>query len=123
MRKFFEQPDGGSDYIFEGLPQTLTPLAQNEVIGFGYEFDGGNIFFTRKGERLSDAFVGRYTPTFTDIYAAVGVCGETEVHVNFGEHEFLWVEGNNEEWSIKNHARNKRAFSSSGLDELPPAYQ
>lgn len=97
MRKFFEDPDGGRDYIAEGK------LKPGDVIGCGYGFGRAVIFFTYNGERLPDAFTGVHLPrTAWDVYAAIGVCGECEVEVNFGCRGFAWKMPV-ERWAVERH--------------------
>ena len=66
MRKFYEDPDGGRDYaprlkVYPGC-----------VVGCGYEFASGVLFFTFNGERLPEAFRGLYVPRVAqDVYGNV----------------------------------------------------
>jgi len=126
MRKFFEDSDGGCDYT--GADGYLKNLEPGDIFGFGYEFSTGNIFFTRNGGRLPNAFFGAYLPTSIevpgpDVYAAIGVCGRTEVDVNFGTDIFKWKEGNTEEWRVANHIGNLGGRSDARADEAPPTYE
>ncbi|KAM6490511.1 hypothetical protein JOM56_013854 [Amanita muscaria] len=114
LRKFFEDPDGGRDYVGEG--SDVKGIKEGDVVGCGYEFGRGVVFFTYNGRRLPDAFVGVYVPrTKWDVYAAVGVSDECEVQVNFGGEEFRWKEGNSGRWRVDRHV-------GSGRDEVPPVY-
>ncbi|KIJ17574.1 hypothetical protein PAXINDRAFT_9518 [Paxillus involutus ATCC 200175] len=85
MRKFYESSDGGQD---SGFWEAIggRPPAVGDTIGCGYEFTaGGAMFFTFNGERLvPDAFKGLYLGGVRDVYAAIGVDGETTFTVNFG---------------------------------------
>ena len=122
MRKFFEDPNGGRDYT--GSQDYLQSLEPGDTFGFGYEFDTGNIFFTRNGGRLPNAFLGKYLSsrhddTGHDVYAAVGVSGHTEVMVNFGTESFSWKEANLPQWRVECHV-GKLGGSSNIEDELPP---
>lgn len=127
MRKFFEDPDGGRDYTgAEGSLQSLNP---NDTFGFAYEFHTGNISFTRNGEKLSVAFYGKYLPILTsdglryDVYAAIGICGQANVFINFGTEPFKWEPANSPEWRVENHV-GKLSGSKLGnvLDDELPAY-
>ncbi|KAF8635172.1 hypothetical protein AX15_000507 [Amanita polypyramis BW_CC] len=98
MRKFFEDPDGGRDYV------TARVVRSGDVVGCGYEFRRGVVFFTYNGERLPDAFTGVYLPRGKyDVYGAIGVVGRSEIEVNFGADIFRWKEGNGERWRIDRH--------------------
>jgi len=122
MRKFFEDPDGGRDYT--GAQTYLQDLQNGDTFGFGYEFATGNIFFTRNGGRLPNAFIGTYLSSSRDqprpdVYAAIGVSGRTEVKVNFGREPFKWKEANTPQWRVECHVGILGA-SSSVEDNLPP---
>ena len=108
MRKFFEDPDGGRDYMAEGK------LKSGDVIGCGYEFGRAVLFFTYNGERLPDAFTGVHLPRAAwDVYAAIGVCGESEVEVNFGCRGFTWKTPVGERWAVERHIGGLIAATST----------
>jgi len=117
MRKFFEDPEGGQD--FHG---SITKLQPGEVIGCGYEFHSGEIFFTYNGTRFPAAFKGVYFPRDKqDVYAAIGVGGWNKLEVNFGREPFVWKSANSEEWRF---ARHIGCLSSDGnIDDQLPSYQ
>ncbi|KAF8581039.1 hypothetical protein K439DRAFT_1414762 [Ramaria rubella] len=122
MRKFFEDPNGGRDYT--GSQEYLRHLEAGDTFGFGYEFPSGNIFFTRNGGRLPNAFIGEYLPSRYDdpgydVYAAIGVSGRTEVVVNFGVEPFKWKEANLPQWRVENHVGKLGGSTHSTRDELP----
>ncbi|KAF8523286.1 endosome protein [Hysterangium stoloniferum] len=124
MRKFFEDPDGGRDYT--GADSYLQGLQLGDTFGFGYEFATGNVFFTRNGGRLPNAFIGVYLPPRPDlprhdVFAAVGVSGRTEVHVNFGRRLFMWKPANESCWKLDNHIGILPGHKRPD-DELLPAY-
>jgi hypothetical protein len=117
LRKFFEDPDGGRDYTPE-LPR-ITP---GHVVGCGYEFHTGALFFTHNGRRLPNAFVGIYMPRVEhDVYAAIGLDGANEIEVNFGSSDFQWKEGNDGAWRVDGHV-GYMVGSGPGQDEWLPSY-
>ncbi|GJJ15878.1 hypothetical protein Clacol_010156 [Clathrus columnatus] len=124
MRKFFEDPNGGRDYT--GTEGYLDNLQPDDTFGFAYEFNTGNIFFTRNGVKLPIAFYGKYLPTSTsdgvrnDVYAAVGICGQADFTINYGTKPFKWGTANNSEWRVEKHV-GRLSVSNPGLvyDELP----
>jgi Ran-binding protein 9/10 len=123
MRKFFEDPNGGRDYT--GTHGYLQSLRAGDTFGFGYEFATGNIFFTRNGGRLPNAFIGKYLPTRHgetgyDVHAAIGVSGRTEVRVNFGVEPFVWKEANMPQWRVECHVG--RLGGTSDVEDELPAY-
>ena len=100
FRKFFEDPDGGRDYL-DHPPPIITP---GDTIGCGYTFSSGTLFFTYNGQRLPPAFTGIYLPRKNhDVFAVVGVEGECEFEVNFGGDGFRWLEGNEWPWRVEGH--------------------
>ena len=114
-RKFFEDPDGGRDY----LNLNLNPIHPGVTIGCGYDFATASIFYTYDGYTLPTAFTGVYLPRNSqDVFAAVGVEGSCEVHVNFGASPFRWNDGNQWSWKVD------ETFDDLALtvDDLP-AYQ
>ncbi|KAF8076728.1 hypothetical protein FPV67DRAFT_1777156 [Lyophyllum atratum] len=117
MRKFFEDPDGGRDYLSESDAVTVRA---GDTIGCGYEFSGGVLFFTYNGQRLPPAFTGVYLPrTAQDVYAAVGVSGAAEFKINFGGDTFRWMEGNEWAWRVEGHVGRLGGAGNAGDDELP----
>jgi hypothetical protein len=112
FRKFFEDSDGGRDYTNQ-----LNHISPGDVIGYGYEFVNGSIFYTYNGYRLPIAFTGVYLPRQNhDVYAAVGLEGENAVEVNFGGELFKWKEGNEWAWRVEGHVG--RLMGSSGEYDL-----
>lgn len=117
MRKFFEDPDGGRDYLPES--QALT-VRNGDIIGCGYELSTGTLFFTFNGMRLPPAFNGVYLPRGAhDVYAAVGVSGATEFKVNFGGDHFRWKEGNEWAWRVEGHVGKLGGSGAGDEDDLP----
>ena len=79
-------------------------LKSGDVIGCGYEFGRAVMFFTYNGERLPDAFTGVHLPRAAwDVYAAIGMCGASEVEVNFGCRGFTWKTPVGERWGVERH--------------------
>ncbi|KAF8650328.1 hypothetical protein AX16_005290 [Volvariella volvacea WC 439] len=111
FRKFFEDPDGGRDYVTSksylstaDIPYVPSPLPEDSVIGCGYEFATGILFYTYQGQRLPPAFTGIYMPRNKyDVFAAIGIQGETSLEVNFGAESFVWKEGNEWAWKVEGH--------------------
>ncbi|KAF5386346.1 hypothetical protein D9757_006686 [Collybiopsis confluens] len=149
LRKFFEDSDGGRDYTDNGrslpLPwkyeakskskslyhSTTSESTQTQfipdgsIIGCGYVFQTGTIFYTYNGLRLPNAFDGAHLPRGElDVYAAIGFCGRTRFDVNFGGETFKWLDGNTWEWRVEGIAGRLGSGmgESSGMavDELPP---
>ncbi|KAJ7585142.1 hypothetical protein C8J56DRAFT_949989 [Mycena floridula] len=113
MRKFFEDGDGGKDY----LPNVK--LQNGDTVGVGFIYNSGTIFFTLNGSRLPDAFTGTYLPRFRhDVFAAIGIDGKASLEVNFGADLFRWPEGNEWGWRVEG------AFGSLGdaNEEALPSY-
>ncbi|KAG6850633.1 hypothetical protein H0H93_010825 [Arthromyces matolae] len=118
MRKFFEDPYGGRDY----MPNDSYKVVEGDTIGCGYEFQDGVIFFTYNGMRLPDAFTGVYLPsTKQDVYASVGVSGAVKFSVNFGGDYFRWLEGNEWSWRVEGlvGGRLNGAIEGDSGEELP----
>jgi hypothetical protein len=117
MRKFFENPDGGQDFTDSNLQ-----FRPGDVVGCGYEFQHGDIFFTINGTRFPAAFKGVYFPRERqDIHAAIGVGGHVKFEVNFGTEPFAWKAGNTDEWRV---ARHIGCLSGGAVEsEQLPSYQ
>ncbi|KAH9975623.1 hypothetical protein BJV74DRAFT_862561 [Russula compacta] len=117
MRKFFEDPDGGRNYS-----SLLSRISPGDVVGCGYEFGVGALFFTYNGRRLPNAFVGIYMPRVNhDVYATIGLDGANEIDVNFGSSRFQWLEGNCVQWRVDGHVGHM-VGSRPGQDERLPSY-
>ncbi|TFY78143.1 hypothetical protein EWM64_g5869 [Hericium alpestre] len=114
-RKFFEDPEGGRDYA---CPE----VRAGDIVGCGYEFASGELFFTYNGARLPPAFRGIYMPRHTqDVYAALGFEGENEVEVNFGTGGFAWKEADsNYAWRVDGQVGGRLDdVQDSGSEQLP----
>jgi hypothetical protein len=83
--------------------QPFTPTAygpsyvQGDVIGVGYKPRTGTIFFTRNGKRLEDVAHGLKAQNF---FPTVGANGPCQVHVNFGQMGFVFIEANVKKWGL-----------------------
>lgn len=83
--------------------QPFTPSAygpayvQGDVIGVGYRPRTGTIFFTRNGKKLDDVAHGLKTQNF---FPTVGAQGPCQVHVNFGQMGFVFIEANVKKWGL-----------------------
>jgi hypothetical protein len=113
-RKFFEDPDGGRDYI----NLNLNPIYPGVTIGCGYDFATGSIFYTYDGHTLPTAFSGVHLPRHSqDVFAAIGIEGSCEVHVNFGTSIFKWKDGNESSWRLDGSFGNLELART--VDDLP----
>jgi hypothetical protein len=117
-RTFHANDEGGEDidetnrYHFPS--KGVRPKA-TDTFGCGIDFASRGVFFTYNGTRIQpDAYSGVYPSSISnyiaksedglyDVFAAIGVQGETELEVNFGAKEFSWKEGNQAQWRIENH--------------------
>jgi hypothetical protein len=70
---------------------------QGDVIGVGYRPRSGTIFFTRNGKKLEDVAHGLKSPNF---FPSVGANGPCQVHVNFGQLGFVFIEANVKKWGL-----------------------
>ena len=83
--------------------QAFTPTAygpdyvQGDVIGIGYRPRTGTVFFTRNGKKLEDVAHGLKTQNF---FPTVGANGPCNVHVNFGQSGFVFIEANVKKWGL-----------------------
>ena len=117
MRKFFEDGDGGRDYA------THLKVHPGCVIGCGYDFFSGAIFFTYNGQRQPDAFPSVYMPRGTvDVYACLGVQGDCDFEVNFGTASFAWKEAEEWKWRLDGHVGVTGQAGPSGPSDELPAY-
>ena len=130
FQKFASDPNGGRHYDSMFDDRTIRP---GDVIGCGYEFSTGTLFYTFNGVRLSDAFRYLFWPRENhDVFAAIGVSGEgaNEAIVNFGgdvdKHLFRWMPGREWDWQVQGHvgvlspiASSSSTSAGGGGDELP----
>lgn len=66
---------------------------QGDVIGVGYLYQSGTVFFTRNGANLGKASIGFKYP----IYPIIGSQGPSHVSANFGLQDFLFSAANQRE--------------------------
>jgi hypothetical protein len=82
-------------------PFTPTPYGpayvQGDVIGVGYRPRTGTVFFTRNGKKLDDVAHGLKHQNF---FPTVGANGPCQVHVNFGQMGFVFIEANVKKWGL-----------------------
>jgi len=73
------------------------PYVQGDVIGVGYRPRTGTVFFTRNGKKLEDMAHGLKSQNF---FPTVGANGPCNVHVNFGQMGFVFLEANVKKWGL-----------------------
>ncbi|KAL2352541.1 concanavalin A-like lectin/glucanase domain-containing protein [Cryomyces antarcticus] len=73
------------------------PYVQGDVVGVGYRPRTGTVFFTRNGKKLEDIAHGLKTQNF---FPTVGANGPCNVHVNFGQMGFVFIEANVKKWGL-----------------------
>jgi hypothetical protein len=67
------------------------------VIGVGYRPRTGTIFFTRNGKKLDDVVHGLKAQNF---FPSIGANGPCQIHVNFGQLGFVYIEANVKKWGL-----------------------
>ncbi|KAF2843734.1 SPRY-domain-containing protein [Patellaria atrata CBS 101060] len=72
-------------------------FVQGDVIGVGYRPRTGTVFFTRNGKKLEDVAHGLKTQ---NLFPTVGANGPCQVHVNFGQMGFVFIEANVKKWGL-----------------------
>jgi hypothetical protein len=72
-------------------------FVQGDVIGVGYRPRTGTLFFTRNGKKLDDVAHGLKAQNF---FPTVGANGPCQVHVNFGQMGFVFIEANVKKWGL-----------------------
>jgi hypothetical protein len=70
---------------------------QGDVIGVGYRPRTGTIFFTRNGKKLDDVVHGLKAQNF---FPTIGANGPCQLHVNFGQLGFVYIEANVKKWGL-----------------------
>ncbi|KAK1062096.1 Protein ssh4 [Friedmanniomyces endolithicus] len=85
----FNQPFAPSNYG--------PSFVQGDVVGVGYRPRTGTVFFTRNGKKLDDVAHGLKSQNF---FPTVGANGPCNVHVNFGQSGFLFIEANVKKWGL-----------------------
>lgn len=74
-----------------------TEFMQGDVIGVGYRPRSGTIFFTRNGRRFEEAYTGLQG---CNLFPTIAANGAAEVHVNFGQAGFVFIEANVKRWGL-----------------------
>jgi hypothetical protein len=110
MRSYINMPLGyhksSISYMSNGnrrYNQPFNPTAygpayvQGDVIGVGYRPRTGTLFFTRNGKKLDDVAHGLKAQNF---FPTVGANGPCQVHVNFGQMGFVFIEANVKKWGL-----------------------
>lgn len=83
--------------------QPFTPVAygpayvQGDIVGVGYRPRTGTVFFTRNGKKLDDVAHGLKAQNF---FPTVGATGPCNIHVNFGQMGFVFLEANVKKWGL-----------------------
>ena len=72
-------------------------FVQGDVVGVGYRPRTGTIFFTRNGKKLEDVAHGLKSQNF---FPTVGANGPCNIHVNFGQMGFVFIEANVKKWGL-----------------------
>lgn len=85
----YNQPFNGINYA--------PPFVQGDVVGVGYRPRTGTVFFTRNGKRLEDVAHGLKSQNF---FPTVGANGPANVHINFGQMGFVFIEANVKKWGL-----------------------
>ena len=85
----FNQPFTPTNYGHE--------YVQGDVIGVGYRPRTGTVFYTRNGKKLEDVAHALKTQNF---FPTVGANGPCNVHVNFGQSGFVFIEANVKKWGL-----------------------
>ncbi|KAF2461992.1 concanavalin A-like lectin/glucanase domain-containing protein [Lineolata rhizophorae] len=72
-------------------------FVQGDVVGVGYRPRTGTVFFTRNGKKLDDVAHGLKSHNF---FPTIGANGPCQVHVNFGQLGFVFIEANVKKWGL-----------------------
>ncbi|KAK4510726.1 uncharacterized protein ATC70_005159 [Mucor velutinosus] len=83
-------------------------VKEGDVVGVGYLYQSGTVFFTRNGQNLGKASIGFKYP----VHPVIGSIGPCNVSVNFGHEDFLFGAANQRE----------AAFAPRRTSAPPPAY-
>lgn len=81
---------------FNDVPKYGLPFNQGDVVGVGYRPRSGTIFFTRNGKRLEEVVHGMRL----NLFPTVGATGPCQLHVNFGQSGFVFIEANVKKWGL-----------------------
>lgn len=105
-------------YLSDGTKRRTQPFfgkgygpicRQGDVVGCGYKPRTGAIFFTRNGKKLEEAA----TNFKKNIFPTIGATGPCNVHINFGQAGFVFIEANVKKWGLA---------PMTGTLQPPPAY-
>lgn len=95
--------------------QVLPPLAQSDIVGFGYMVNTGTIFITRNGKKIMDVMKGCYL----DMHPAIGCFScNGKFQANFGQMGFVWIEANVRKYGFFSTS-DRRLAGQRGLAFLP----
>jgi len=90
--------DGSKCYNHPFHMQSFGPAyVHGDVVGVGYRPRTGSVFFTRNGMRISEAFIGLYN---YNLFPTISADGPAEVHINFGQAGFVFIEANVKRWGL-----------------------
>lgn len=96
--------------------QVLPPLAQSDIVGFGYVVSTGTIFITRNGKKVMDVMKG----CFVDLYPAVGCyLANAKFEVNLGQMGFVWIEANVRKYGFVSTSDFRKIKGDRGMASLP----
>lgn len=73
------------------------PFVKGDVVGVGFRPRTGSVFFTRNGVRMAEAFTGLQS---YNLFPTISADGAAEVHVNFGQAGFVFIEANVKKWGL-----------------------
>ncbi|KAH3663911.1 hypothetical protein WICMUC_005901 [Wickerhamomyces mucosus] len=110
-------------------PQIWNKVIEGDIIGVGFKFKTGTIFFTHNGKKLTDVI---HNVKF-DLYPIIGSIGNCKVSFNLGQLGFVFIEANVKKWGFGSiygqigipPAYGKEIINDKVLDrgeELPPNY-
>lgn len=95
--------------------QVLPPLAQSDIVGFGYMVSTGTIFITRNGKKIMDVMKGCHL----DMHPAIGCFScNAKFQANFGQMGFVWIEANVRKYGFFSTS-DRRLTGQRGLVFLP----
>ena len=100
----------------DSLQHIFPKCERGDVIGIGYRTRSGTVFFTRNGKKLDEKPVGGHIKgwKFKYLYPIVGANIPCKIHVNFGDHGFVFIEANVKKWGYG---------KVNGLKMPPPSYE
>lgn len=110
----FVQGDDGKKFCHKldaGLGQAYGPTyGKNDVVGCGWDTATGNVFFTKNGRNLGNA----YTKAFNKFCPCVGIHSYgAKIHVNFGQKPFKFNADNFTTYNVKERLKRSVARAIS----------